>query len=233
MLSVTKPLNKIYPIIALHGFLGSPKDFSILGLNNIYAPYIFNTQITTLKNWCHRFAKNINKPSIIMGYSMGGRLALNMLVYYPDKFKAAIIIAAHPGISNFDLAYTRTQEDFIKARWFSDYSFEDALNKWHSLEVLKDSPKPTRFKNDFCSNTLSLALKRFSLGRQDYLPPLINNLDIPILWLYPQKEAANSKDINLKHSLSRLINIGDYPHRLLHCASRMLKKEINNFLDTI
>ena len=221
------------PIIALHGFLGSPKDFSSLGLNNIYAPYIFNTQITSLKNWCHRFAQNITKPSIIMGYSMGGRLALNMLTYYPDKFKAAIIIAAHPGISNFDLAYARTQEDFIKARWFSDYSFEDALNKWHSLEVLKDSPKISKLKNDFCSKSLSLALKRFSLGRQDYLPPLINNLDIPILWLYPQKEATNIKNINLKHSLSRLINIGDYPHRLLHCASSMLKKEINNFLITL
>jgi len=220
----------VLPIIALHGFLGSPKDFSSLELSNIYAPYIFNTQITTLKNWCHRFAKNIHKPRVIMGYSMGGRLALTMLCAYPHKFKAAIIIAAHPGLSNSDLAYARTQEDFRRAQWFQKYSFQDALDKWHSLEVLKDSPKPIRQKNDFCPNSLSLALKRFSLGRQDYLPPIINHLDIPILWLYPQTETENIKDINLKHSLSRLINMGDYPHRLLHCASSMLKKEINNFL---
>ncbi len=102
MLSCKKPLYNLY---ALHGFLGLSHDWSPF-------PYINYPQELTHEElpfweWASWFNQNVsswsekrNKKNILLGYSLGGRLAMHLLISKPELWDGAIIISAHPGLSS-------------------------------------------------------------------------------------------------------------------------------------
>jgi len=51
----------------------------------------------------------------LVGYSMGGRLALHSLIAQPKLWKGATIISAHPGLSTEEERVARRRKD---AEWF-------------------------------------------------------------------------------------------------------------------
>ena len=44
--------------------------------------------------------KRIDPEPTLIGYSMGGRLALHAMLNQPGLWKSAVIISAHPGLKN-------------------------------------------------------------------------------------------------------------------------------------
>ena len=86
-------------IIFLHGFLGTPQDFHPV-LKNIHIPY----QALTLPGHCNKpldlekFEEEIPFKSTLVGYSLGGRIAMHLAKKYPEKIKKLIIVSAAPGL---------------------------------------------------------------------------------------------------------------------------------------
>ncbi|MCP5492826.1 MAG: alpha/beta fold hydrolase, partial [Chlamydiales bacterium] len=71
----------------LHGFLGCPQDWNTLTAD---FPHPFTSpSLEDIK---------VTEGSILVGYSMGGRIALSLAAEAPDKFAALILIGANPGI---------------------------------------------------------------------------------------------------------------------------------------
>lgn len=216
-------------IIALHGFFGSPKDFAPLQLENLRAPYIFNTDLCSLSTWARSFNGTISGTNILLGYSMGGRLALHCLLDNESRYHAAIILAAHPGLASICAREQRYRADFAWAQKIVTLPWEALLESWHKQPVLAGSPGPVRQAKDFDRLSLSLAMKRFSLGRQAYLVHRINALSLPILWLYAENEQANIAKIQLKNPLSQLIAMPG-GHRFLFTQKDLVSAHINAFL---
>lgn len=220
-------------IIALHGFLGRPKDFQPLRLKGLYAPDILATNLSYLTPWSHRFNQMAPDKCILLGYSMGGRLALHCLLDDPKKYTAAIILAAHPGIENRRERKQRLACDLMWAHKFQNLSLGDAIQSWNQAPIFSNSILVPRQEHDFSRRTLINALWYFSLGRQEFLSPLINQLPMPILWLYPRGEIAKINQISLKHQSSKIIGMDQGGHRFLFSEPMKTASLIKEFLCSI
>lgn len=72
-------------------------------------------------------SKEFNRPPIICGYSLGGRIALYTALHHPDSFRAMIIESASPGIEN---------EREQKKRFLTDSDWAQKLNRSTMREFL-------------------------------------------------------------------------------------------------
>jgi 2-succinyl-6-hydroxy-2,4-cyclohexadiene-1-carboxylate synthase len=214
-------------IIALHGFFGHPRDFAPLGLPH-YAPRIFYTETKSLSDWAARYNPYMPNNSVLMGYSMGGRLALHCLLDNPNKYRAAIIMAANPG-----LVQDRFERRIRDAQWahkIQTKNWEFLLKEWDEQEVFGGVAGPLRHERDFHRQSLALCLKRFSLSSQDYLVPRINTLELPILWLCSQEELSQTADLKFAHPKSLVYPMTEGKHRFIFAEAQKVGKLIRNFI---
>lgn len=219
-------------IIALHGFLGRPNDFKGLNISGIIAPNLFLLPICPLKTWAQRFIQMHPPQSIIIGYSLGGRLALHCLVNHESHYRAAIIIAAHPGLKSSRERIERVKNDDVWAKKFLSDPWTDLMNDWNTQSTLKSSAIISRNERDFCRVALAKSLSHFSLGKQDNLAPFINQLTLPILWLYASDEEERHQSISLRHPLSRKLCISG-GHRFMFDHQHVVSKAIHMFNNSV
>ncbi len=220
------------PIIALHGFLGRPQDFNILLLPHLRSIDIFRTLPSPLVSWAHRFNRGIDKKTLLMGYSMGGRAALHCLIDNPALYEAAIIIAAHAGLRNEEQKKERYRWDIGWSKKFARDDWQKLMQEWDQSPALRDSRPMLRRENEFDRTSLSQFMRYFSLSTQAHLIPAINQLPMPILWLAAKKEMTNSEGLQLKHPLSKKILI-EGSHRFIFEDSCTMNKIIVNFLECL
>jgi esterase/lipase len=149
-------------IHVLHGFLGSPADFNFLARY----PGI-------------KFYDLLNLPRIqaapddvLIGYSMGGRVVLEIASQNNFNFKKIILINAHPGLG-------KEEEKIIRKDWedkvLTKMDQENFLSLWNALPLFKHDndldPVPKDRLQDFkkCFNRMRLS------NQKNYLPEIISN----------------------------------------------------------
>lgn len=216
-------------ITALHGFLGHPNDFKVLNLENLQAPNIFLSEPCPLEKWAARFNATISKKTALLGYSMGGRLALHCLLAQPDLYSCAIIVAAHPGLKFEAQRSKRAEQDLAWARKFKTMAWAELMTEWEAMPALKTSIPISRREENYHRPSLASAMRYFSLGSQSYLVPAINSLNIPILWLAPKSESANIEGLKFSHPLSQLVILNG-GHRFIFEKPVLATKLIVQFL---
>jgi 2-succinyl-6-hydroxy-2,4-cyclohexadiene-1-carboxylate synthase len=218
-----------HTIWALHGFLGRPEDFQNLPDLTAKAPNIFDSEITSLKGWAHTFNLTLRGSSVLLGYSMGGRLALHCLLDNPRIFEAAILLAPHPGLENSQERSLRLNHDRIWAERFRQEPWPTLIHDWNQQPIFKGSSPQKRLEHDFCRQQLARCLDHFSLGRQEHLTPQINELKLPILWLHAEAEGKNIQGLSLRHPQSKIMPMKG-GHRFLFEHSAEVSQVIYRFL---
>ncbi|WP_411842088.1 2-succinyl-6-hydroxy-2,4-cyclohexadiene-1-carboxylate synthase [Salinicoccus sp. HZC-1] len=74
---------------------------------------------------------NLGKVHII-GYSMGGRVAVSFMVNHPEKVQSAVLESTSPGISDISERQRRFQVDYARAeKIVSDFSA--FINEWEQM----------------------------------------------------------------------------------------------------
>lgn len=128
---------------------------------------------------------------VLIGYSMGGRLALQALLAAPGHWAGAVIVSAHPGLVAEERA-ARVAADAVWARDAREDNWADFLKKWHEQGVL-ESDENWRWgdRGDLESRREAVArsFEEWSLGRQEDLRSSLAELQTPILWLTGEKDA--------------------------------------------
>lgn len=87
---------------------------------------------------------HFTRQPILVGYSMGGRIALYTALKYPDKFKSLILESSSPGIEDEDERkdrLVRDEKDSFKMKKTDMRSF---LTEWYQMPVfdyLNDFPE--------------------------------------------------------------------------------------------
>lgn len=204
-------------ITALHGFLGQPADWQQFPLP-INPINLYELKWDTLPLCAKQLNDTTHTPSILMGYSLGGRVALHALIDQPTKWKAAIIVSAHSGLSNTPEQERRIIHDQQWANRFRTEPWEAVIDAWNGQKVFANSSfKFDRKESDYDREILALMLENGSLGKQNNLIPQIAKLPMPILWLTGAKDTAYceiASTVNLTHPLSQKMTIPEVGHRL-------------------
>ena len=128
----------------------------------------------------------------LLGYSMGGRMALHALLEKVHPWQAAIIVAAHPGL---EIESDRADRRSADAGWATRAlagDWQQFLTAWNAQPVLGDSA----MRDPQSSGRLIMRRREiarsfvdWSLGVQEPLWDRLSEIKIPILWIVGENDA--------------------------------------------
>lgn len=194
-------------IIFLHGFIGNCQDFKsvISRLSQNYCclavdlPGHGKTRVTgdetgyNMSNTARALIALLDKLQIdkcyLFGYSMGGRLALYMTLYFPERFEKVVLESASPGLRTEKERSHRRQADLELSQKLENSKIEEFLLEWYDrplFQSLKNSPKFDRLLESRLENNpieLAKSLRNMGTGNQPSLWEKLAENQIPILLL--------------------------------------------------
>jgi 2-succinyl-6-hydroxy-2,4-cyclohexadiene-1-carboxylate synthase len=150
-------------ILFLHGFTGCAEDWfpvfeqmsnkyncvalDIVGHGKSDSPinssnYNIESLVSQIKFVKDKLTTN---KIILLGYSMGGRLALSYAVAYPDDIKGLILESASAGIRNDEERGKRYEEDLKLAEYIESHTLDEFIEMWSDREIFNTQ---RRFSND-------------------------------------------------------------------------------------
>jgi 2-succinyl-6-hydroxy-2,4-cyclohexadiene-1-carboxylate synthase len=228
-------------LMALHGFLGKPTDWDCFNLANLKAIDLFSSITWThLWDWAKQFNQvMLSHPerNILMGYSLGGRLALHALIQNPSLWRAGIIISAHPGLQNPEEKQKRLIQDREWANRFKTEDWQVLMKEWNNQAVLASGCfKFDRLEADYSRENLASFLEKGSVGYQDDLRVKIGQLPMPILWIVGQQDRKYqtlAQSLTFSHSQSKLLIFSEAGHRAPWEKFNQFKDQLNQFIDKL
>lgn len=228
-------------IYALHGFLGHPSDWSNLDIPVI--PVDIHTICppeSNLWEWAKHFNDSIligNRPRILMGYSLGGRLACHAILQNPKLWTGAIIISAHLGLKSQKDKSQRIQHDESWIKRFEGEPWDSVMSAWNSQEVFRRSQYSfERKEQEITRSQITHALRFWSLGNQDDLTSSIAEADLPILWVAGKNDlayASSADSLSLSHPKSQIWLAPDAGHRVPWECPELFQGQLRQFIERI
>jgi 2-succinyl-6-hydroxy-2,4-cyclohexadiene-1-carboxylate synthase len=227
-------------VFALHGFLGSPDDWHEMFPDAIKVDILkfLDVEHVGMQNSASKFntfAKGFESPRVMVGYSLGGRLAMHALIDDPSLWSAAIIISSHLGLKTPLERQQRLETDQEWADSFLTASWLDLMTKWNAQKLFAGENIP-REESNYCRKQLSDVLKFWSLGHQEDLKTRIEGLQIPILWIAGEKDLHFSnlaKVIRLAHPKSQISIVPKVGHRVPWSNKNLFQNLTQKFINEI
>ncbi len=184
------------PRVFVHGFLGLATDWQAwarpnldvsIDLWSIAAAYELAPLADAFQFAAEKIHAALPKSgkTVLIGYSLGARLAMHALLLRPERFSAAVFVSGHPGLLSEDERAKRTQSDREWAERFRSEPWSELMAAWNDQAVLRSARANlvSRDEPTFTREALAVALERWSLGRQRDLRQQLAVLDVPILLL--------------------------------------------------
>lgn len=198
-------------IVAIHGFLGLARDWSSFGFTSVdlWSGVRALAQAETgnaFEDWAKRFNDRFmagrsearQKPWLV-GYSLGGRLAMHAVLKRPELYSGAVFVSANPGLTAADERTQRRHDDFQWAGRFRTENWTTLIADWNAQPVLKTvTGAPERLdrqNTDFDRAALAAALEIWSLGKQRDLRAELVRLSLPVLYLTGEEDSKFSRII--------------------------------------
>lgn len=200
-------------IHVFHGFLGSPKDFEFLKKDGVVLHDLYS--IDTYPE--------ISPDDTLIGYSMGGRVALDIAHSVQYNLKKIVLINSHPGISFEEEKMGRARWEATVVQDLQTKSKEAFLEDWNNLPLffhdapLMDIPDERYLK----SKDL---FERYRLSKQaDHLPEIVKNKE-KVLWIvgiFDEKYMDLASELLLPYE----VKVKGIPggHRLFQQEKELLK----------
>jgi 2-succinyl-6-hydroxy-2,4-cyclohexadiene-1-carboxylate synthase len=246
-------------IFGLHGNLGLPED--IHGLLHVAgglgaSPHLWraladHSRTATLLGFS-RFLNELAspcvlRPCVLLGYSLGGRLALHTITGKPQRWDAAIIISAHPGLRTKEERAARLLQDRSWAARFRSEPWPKVMAAWNAQEVFQRSEHgvepagtvsaPERWiALEPWRAQIALAFDAWSLGRQAAQRPLLPGVRGPVLWITGEKDTrftALAKESCALLPAGRHVIIPDAGHRVHLDQPVAVHREVGAFLQSL
>ena len=128
-----------------------------------------------------------DRPALV-GYSLGGRIALRAATRHPERFGALVTIGAGAGIDDPGPRAARADADERMAAWMEITPIEEIVPIWErqplfadQSDALVDEQRPGRLSHD--PRELALLLRTAGQGAMDPFWFELGRLSIPVLAL--------------------------------------------------
>ena len=120
---------------------------------------------------------------ILVGYSLGGRVALHLLAAAPERWAGAILVSTHPGLSDQVLAAQRCAADLQWGERLRNEAWDQFLHAWHQQPVFRGSIQGPNAPDERDRQHWARALEILSLGRQQDFRRQLQTWNVPITWI--------------------------------------------------
>jgi len=191
------------PILALHGFTGQGTDFDPLraclepGMTLLapdlpghgsrrflrhHAEYSLHAHLETIT------AAAAAPQVTLLGYSMGGRLALHWAIAHPERVRRLILVGASPGLATPEERDERRHGDATLAEFIRTRGLEAFFKYWHNQTFFQPMMRlpaeqlapilARRSQND--PEGLALSLENVGTGTLPSLWHRLNELRMPV-----------------------------------------------------
>lgn len=131
----------------------------------------------------------------LVGYSMGGRLALRTAIDHPGKVSALVLIGATPGIADDDERAARRLSDHQLADRLESIGLERFLDEWLGMPMFTELPAWARFDQQRRRNravALADSLRHAGTGSMTPLWERLESLQVPVLCITGSRDVTYS-----------------------------------------
>ncbi len=135
----------------------------------------------------------LTEPTIVVGYSLGGRVALHVGLDQPPLLRGLVLIGATAGIENNDERLTRrTSDEALAARLRSSGDLGQFLEEWLDGPLFTSLTREQQYLEARLNNTvegLASSLEQCGTGTQEPLWLRLADLEVPTLVLAGTRDA--------------------------------------------
>lgn len=127
------------------------------------------------------------KQCILVGYSMGGRIALYLAIYFPEYFYGVVLESASPGLSSQLERDRRIVHDANLAKQLELRDLADFIHRWYQNPLFKSFVEHPHYQQAIAqrlqnnSHKLAKSLRFTGLGQQPNLAPKLPEIQMPLL----------------------------------------------------
>ena len=214
-------------LVLLHGFTGSAQgweqiakqfdQFRVLAIDMVghgesdapikSSEYEMAVQIELIKEVLEELQL---EQVYLLGYSMGGRIALSFACAYPNYVKALFLESATAGIEKEDLRKERRASDERLAEKIEREGVESFVQHWENIPLFESHKMlPTSVQNKLRQERLSQrviglanSLRGIGTGKMPSVWSQLKNLDMPVYLMAGEKD---EKFIQLNRKMQTII----------------------------
>ncbi len=130
-------------------------------------------------------------PPLLIGYSMGGRLALHALLEDSRAWGGLVVVSAHPGLQDERERILRMAVDAEWAGKALTLPWAEFLRQWEAQSVLQGTcavPLADRIALESRREAVARGFTSWSLGKQADLRSSLKKVDCPVAWLSGERD---------------------------------------------
>lgn len=156
------------PLVFFHGFLGNATDWEPVCSFLSNCPCIgFDLPGHGNSPFVEEFTVDIPRFHLI-GYSMGGRIAMAYADKHPEQIASLTIMSAHPGLSSDEEKKKRLVSDREWTKLLFELSIDEFLIRWYNQPLFKSFKPDLSMRRQQNIPALAAALMHYSLGQQNH-----------------------------------------------------------------
>lgn len=211
-------------MIALHGFGGSGRDWAALGCfdgsgRDRAAPGGFGApdlhgRFESLPQAAETLLQELPPTFDLVGYSLGGRLALHIALAAPERVQRLALIGANPGLATEAERAERRAADERWAVMLETEGIEAFAMAWAAQPLFAglDPARARAAKLRHDPHVLARDMRALGLGTQANLWPRLAELQMPVLWI---AGADDAKFAAIAHQMPNAALVPGCGHNVL------------------
>lgn len=219
------PVDGAETLVLLHGFGGTHRawDGVIACLNpQRYRPLALDLpghgeaaregESITFETCVRKVLAESPRRFVLCGYSMGGRIALQVALTVPERVSRLVLVASSPGIEEPDERAARRAADELLAEQLERAPFEQFIERWRSQPLFAGEPprvglmaRQDHLRND--PRSLAAAMRGLGTGEMQPLWGRLDELDMPATVITGERDLKFSQ---LGERMCRLLPRGEH-----------------------
>jgi 2-succinyl-6-hydroxy-2,4-cyclohexadiene-1-carboxylate synthase len=245
------------PVVCLHGFMGSAEEWDFFA-ESLHDRMVLAIDLPghgsslklpesaySIEGAGRSVVETLGRKGIkrchLVGYSMGGRVALWMALSRPEILESLVLISASPGIERSAERIRRVEVDDERAEALRNEPLESFLDAWYrqavfsALDVDARASRVRRaLEND--PTELARAVSGMSPGRMPYLGGNLTAISIPLLYISGAADEPYVRigaRIEAEVTTARHVSVPDVGHDVHRERPQQVAELLRTHIDTI